>query len=153
VRLDPHERARFLTDETLAAGISPKDQCWLRSHTEHCAECASYAELTSQIVKGLNSFSFEIDPGMHRRVQDSVATHTQRLGQKCQYFQVRAWRLVFLAAALLIMAIVPFETNIKHKPDQAELERADTLLLERVDASVSREVPEAMELLMPREIR
>jgi hypothetical protein len=152
VRLDPHERARFLTDEALAGGISPKDQCWRRSHIENCAECAGYAELTSQIVKGLNSFSFEIDPGMHRRVQDSVATHTQRLGQKRQYFQVRAWRWVFLAATLLIMVIVPFQRNI-NKQHQAELERADTLLLERVDASVSREAPEAMELLMPGEIR
>jgi len=43
---------------------------------------------------------------------------------------------------------------MRHKQHEAEMGRADTLLLERVDAGVSREIPQAMELLnLPGDVR
>src|ERR1700693_5374082 len=118
MHLDPHQRARFLTDETLVAGISREDQCWLRSHTEHCAECAGHAELTSRIVQGLNSFSFEIEPGMHSRVQDAVSAHTQRVGAKRQHLQIRLWRWALAAATLLVLVTTPIYRNIRPKQNE-----------------------------------
>jgi len=151
---DPHQRARFLNDEALVAGISRDDQCWLHSHTDHCAECAAYAELTSRILQGLNSFSFEIEPAMHRRVQNAVTDRAQRLGEMRRYSQIRPWRWALIAATLLILATTPIYRNMRHKQHEAEMGRADTLVLERVDAGVSREIPQAMELLnLPGDVR
>ena len=51
MQADPHQRARFLIDEALIAGIARDDERWLHSHTEECAECANYAEITSRILR------------------------------------------------------------------------------------------------------
>jgi|HubBroStandDraft_1064217.scaffolds.fasta_scaffold81661_3 hypothetical protein len=137
---DPHQRARFLIDEAAIAGIASDDQRWLRTHTEDCAECARYAEVTSRIVRGLNALSCESDPAMTVRVQASLAAHAQRPRH------APPWRVALIAAALLI-AVAPIYKNFAEKRRQAELEKADTLLLERVDARLSQTLPEAMEPL------
>jgi hypothetical protein len=140
---DPHQKARFLIDEALIAGITRDDQQWLHGHKEACLECASYAELTSRIVRGLNSLSFEMDPGMNARVQEAVTrrAHRRPLAQP--------WRWALIAAALLIVMAAPIYKNMTDKRREAETERADTLLLERVVARVSQTLPEAMEPLVP----
>ena len=73
MQFDPHQRARFLTDEARVAGISQDDALWLRSHTADCAECAQHEEMVEGIVRGLNSFAFECDSGMGVRMQKAVA--------------------------------------------------------------------------------
>jgi hypothetical protein len=56
------------------------------------------------------------------------------------------WALV--AAALLVLAAVPIYRNAQDRQRQAEIARADALLLEQVDAEVSRAVPRPMEPLV-----
>jgi hypothetical protein len=56
------------------------------------------------------------------------------------------WTLV--AAALLVLVAVPIYRNMQDSERQAEIARADALLLEQVDAEVSRAVPRPMEPLV-----
>ena len=56
------------------------------------------------------------------------------------------WALV--AAALLVLAAVPIYRNAQDRQRQAEIARADALLLEQVDAEVSRAIPRPMEPLV-----
>ena len=140
---DPHARAQFLIDEALAAGIALDDERWLDGHIEGCAECSGYAELTAQIVRGLNALSFEADPAMTARVQDSLALRAQP-----RYRTAPAWRWAAIAAALLIALATPIYGNATARRRAAEMEREDTLLLERVKARVAQTLPEAMERLV-----
>jgi len=55
------------------------------------------------------------------------------------------WALV--AAALLLLSAIPIYRNVQDRQRQAERARADALLLEQVDAEVSRAVPRPMEPL------
>ena len=57
-------------------------------------------------------------------------------------------RWALAAAALLVLAVVPIYRNAQDRQRQAEIARADTLLLEQVDAEVSRAVPRPMEPLV-----
>src|SRR3984957_8727467 len=66
---------------------------------------------------------------------------------KRQHFQIRVWRWA-LVATTLVLVTTPIYRNVRQKKNEAERERADTLLLKRVDAGVSREIPKAMEPLM-----
>jgi hypothetical protein len=57
-------------------------------------------------------------------------------------------RWVLVAAALLVLAAVPIYRNAQDRQRQAEIARADALLLEQVDAEVSRAIPRPMEPLV-----
>jgi hypothetical protein len=59
--------------------------------------------------------------------------------------QPMRWALV--AAMLFVLAAVPIYRNAQDRQRQAEIARADALLLEQVDAEVSRAVPRPMEPL------
>jgi hypothetical protein len=146
MQCDPHQRARYLIDEASIAGITRDDDLWLRSHSAECAECANYAETTLRIVRGLNALSFEIDPGMSARVQDALAAYAQRR------YSAPPWRWGLIAAALLIAVAAPVYKNMTDRRRDAEIDRADTLLLQRVNARVSQTLPAAMEPLMQTQI-
>jgi predicted anti-sigma-YlaC factor YlaD len=143
MQFDPHARAQFLIDEALAAGIAPDDGHWLHRHIEECAECSGYAELTAQIVRGLNAISFQADPAMTARVQNSLALRAQS-----RYRTAPAWRWAAIAAALLIALAAPVYQKVTERRRAAEMEREDTLLLERVRHRVAQTLPEAMEPLV-----
>jgi hypothetical protein len=152
---DPHQRARFLIDEALIAGIARDDDVWLRSHSAECAECANYAETTSRIVRGLNALSFETDPAMTARVRDALAACAQRRPSAAQRYSAMQrrysappWRWGLIAAALLIAVAAPVYRNMTDRRREAEIDRADTLLLQRVNARVSQTLPSAMEPLV-----
>src|ERR1035441_8425748 len=59
-------------------------------------------------------------------------------------------RWVLVAAALLVLAAVPIYRNAQDRQRQAEIARADALLLGQVDAEVSRPVRRPMEPLVKR---
>jgi hypothetical protein len=61
---------------------------------------------------------------------------------------IRPMRWALVAAALLVLAAVPIYRNARNTQRQAEIARADALLLEQVDAEVSRAVPRPMEPLV-----
>src|SRR2546429_9802025 len=119
MKLDPHERARFLIEEALVTKISEGDLIWLERHVEECAACKGYQELCTRIVSGLHSLSFEMDPEMSRRVQEAIASP-----------RTTDWasRWVLAAAALIVLVSIPVLWHAREN----QRERADALLLERV---------------------
>jgi hypothetical protein len=123
---DPHERARFLMDESRVAGISTEAAAWLRAHVGECADCARHEESTARMLGALGEFSF----GGGRRASFAWT------GDK-----KRSTLLLWLAAAaMLLVAAVPLYRSVR--------EEADARLLERVGDHVSRTVPQALEPLM-----
>ncbi len=60
---------------------------------------------------------------------------------------IQPMRWALAAAALLVLAAVPVYRSVQDRQRQAEIARADALLLEQVDAEVSRAVPRPMEPL------
>src|SRR5260370_32607798 len=129
---DLHERAHFLIDEVLVAQISEEDLSWLKGHTQECAACRSYQELSGRIISGLHSLSFETDAEMSRRVQEAISRRRSPP-------RMSPWLLA--AAALFLLVSIPVLRYVR----EARRERANTLLLERVDSRLSRTVPAAME--------
>ena len=61
--------------------------------------------------------------------------------------QPRLWALV--TAMVLMLAVIPIYRDAQDKQRKAELAKADAILLEQVDAQVSRAVPAPMEPLAP----
>jgi hypothetical protein len=133
---DPHARARFLGNEARIAGVSTQDALWLRSHMAECEECARHEETIEGIVRGLQSFAFECDPGVNARIQSAVVAHARRPAR-----QTSRWALA--AAAALVAALVPVYRSAREE----RLEKDDALLMERVETRVQRTVPVAMEPL------
>ncbi len=60
--------------------------------------------------------------------------------------QPMRWALI--AAALLMLVAIPIYQGAKEKQRRVERAKADALLLEQVDAGVSRAVPQPMEPLL-----
>ena len=137
---DPHERAQFLISEALAGDLPPEDLEWLCDHNSTCRQCAMTAAAMSQVIGGLNSISFGIDPEMSSRIQRALAARARRRAL------IRRWPIaaVATAAVLLLLATVP----TYHIAQLTRQTVADALLLEGVESRVSRTVPESMECLM-----
>jgi hypothetical protein len=76
---DLHNRAQLLIDQSMVTGISDADQSWLQNHTGDCAKCRNYAEISARVIRGLGSFSFEIEPGLNVRVQNAVTQQARAL--------------------------------------------------------------------------
>ena len=132
---DSHERARFLVGEARISGSAPQDALWLRSHIAECAECALYEEEVAGVVRGIESFAFDIDPAMNQRVYGAVAGHVRKPSA------ARWWALA--AAAMLVAAAVPL---YKGELD-ARRDKADAILMKKVESRVARAIPVAMEPL------
>lgn len=134
---DPHHRARFLVDETRVAGVSPQEAVWLGSHVADCEECARYDETIDGIVRGLRSLTFECDSVVSARVESALVAHVRKPSR-------RPSRWALAAAAALMAALVPLYRSVRDE----RREKADALLMERVESRVRRPVPLAMEPLM-----
>ena len=112
-------------------------------HVRECSECgAELARLEASLALFRDSVRHWSDGQV--RVPRSLAPTRRRRGYPARPLPVR-WALV--AAALLVLAAVPIYRNAQDRQRQAEMARADALLLEQVDAEVSRAVPRPMEPL------
>jgi len=134
MKLDSHERARLLVDEALMARISAEELNWLKRHTQECAACRNYYELSGRIISGLRSLSFETDSEMTTRVMETISSHRAP-------GRMSGWLLA--AAALFVVAAIP----VLRYASQIRRERADALFVESVDTRLARTVPVAMEPL------
>ena len=128
---DSHERACFLIDESRVGGISQEETWWLRRHLSECPDCARHEEITDRMVHALGEFS------MVGQISGPTLVWPQRKADP----RVR-W---LAAAAVTILLIGP---PLYKASRDARQERSDALLLERVEAGVSRHVPAAMTPLM-----
>ena len=112
-------------------------------HVRQCPECgAEVARMEAALALFRGSVRHWSD-GQSRAEPPAVESILPtRRGPRIQPMR---WALV--AAALLVLAAVPIYRNAQERQRQAEIARADTLLLEQVDAEVSRAVPRPMEPL------
>jgi hypothetical protein len=112
-------------------------------HVGQCSECG--AEL-ARMEAALELFRGSVRhwSGRQRRAEPP-AIGSISPGRWGSSIQPMRWALA--AAALLVLAAVPVYRSVQDRQRQAEIARADALLLEQVDAEVSRAVPRPMEPL------
>ncbi len=128
--------SRHLSSQEISQWMIRERTPQQEQHVRECSECeAELARLEASLA--LFRGSVRHWSGLQVRVPRSLAPgplpHPMR------------WALV--AAALLVLAAVPIYRNAQERQRQAEIARADALLLEQVDAEVSRAVPRPMEPL------
>ena len=135
-----------------------------RRHVEQCAGCGAEVERLESAVRGFAGAALQAAgrPAPHL---DWAAAGRPQVGltrvPTWVPAWVPAWRPAVAALALLLIAIpLMFHFSLYHKnfdnraytahsqQQQLELERADTALLEQVDAAVSRPVPQPIEPLV-----
>jgi hypothetical protein len=111
----------------------------LERHVAQCEECRAQLEeletTLSQFRGAVRAWSGSATPPAWRQ-----ATH------RGSWFSWPAW--VLTAATLLLLIGLPVYWHALARDRAAEAARADALLLERVDSSISRAVPEPMEPLV-----
>ena len=113
-------------------------------HVRQCPECG--AELARmEAALALFRGSVRHWRGRQSRAEPPAIGSISPVRRGSRIQPVR-WALV--AAALLVLAAVPIYRNAQETQRQAEIARADALLLEQVDAEVSRAVPRPMEPLV-----
>ena len=113
-------------------------------HVRQCPECgAEVASMEAALALFRGSVRHWSDRQV--RVPRPLAPTRGSRGYPARPLPLR-WAL--LAAALLVLAAVPVYRNAQDRQRQAEAARADALLLEQVDAEVSRAVPRPMEPLV-----
>jgi hypothetical protein len=157
---DVHERARYLIDEALIAGLSKADETWLCNHTRCCAGCAGYSAATADILRGLRSMSFEVDSGMSQRVKDKVVARVRLVAAEpnqpsrisdCARRVIRQCVVTpsrQLALTTTILAVLAAPSVYQAVRDRVHVTADDQLLLDNIGANLSREIPEVLEPLM-----
>ena len=113
-------------------------------HVRQCSECgAELARLEAALALFRGSVRHWSDQQI--RVPRPLTPTRRSRGYPARPQPLR-WALG--AAALLVLAAVPIYRNAQDRQRQAEIASADALLLEQVDAEVSRAVPRPMEPLV-----
>jgi hypothetical protein len=136
--MSQHLSARQISQWTIGERTPQQEQ-----HVRECPECA--AELARlEAALGLFRGSVRHWSGRQSRAEPPAIASILP-ARPSSRIQPMRWALV--AAALLVLAAVPIYRNVQDRQRQAEIARADALLLEQVDAEVSRVVPRPMEPL------
>ena len=113
-------------------------------HVRECPECgAELARMEAALALFRGSVRHWSD-GQSRAVPPAIGSILP--ARRGSWAQPLRWALV--AAMLLVLAAVPVYRNVQDRQRQAEAAMADALLLEHVDAEVSRAVPRPMEPLV-----
>ena len=160
---DVHERARYLVDEALIAGLSKEDEAWLCSHSRCCVECAEYSAATVDVLRGLRSMSFEVDTGMNQRVRDTVVARVHQGAAErnqpsgifdcvrrtiLQCVVTPSRRLALTTAILAVLAAPSVYRAVQDRRQYAHVNTDDQLLLDSIGANLSRTIPQVLEPLM-----
>jgi hypothetical protein len=110
----------------------------LERHVAECDECRAQ-------LAGLETTLLQFR-GAVREMSSSAPPPAWRQPASGPWF---SWpRLAFAAVTLLLLAVLPVYWSARVKRQAAESARADALLLEQVDSSISRAVPAPMEPLV-----
>jgi hypothetical protein len=113
----------------------------------HVGECSECGAEVARMEAALGLFRGSVrhwSSGQSRAEPPAIGSISPaRRGLRTQPMR---WALA--TAALLVLAAVPIYRSVQDRQRQAELARADALLLEQVDAEVSRAVPRPMEPLV-----
>jgi hypothetical protein len=113
-------------------------------HVRQCSECG--AEL-ARMEAALGLFRGSVrhwSSGQSRAEPPAIGSISP--ARRGPSIQPMRWALA--AVTLLVLAAVPIYRNAQDRQRQAEIAKADALLLEQVDAEVSRAVPRPMEPLV-----
>ena len=112
-------------------------------HVRQCSECGAELARMEAALGAVSRFGAALERRAKPREPPAMGSILPaRRGPR-----IHPMRWVLVAAALLVLAAVPIYRNAQERQRQAEIARADTLLLEQVDAEVSRAVPRPMEPL------
>jgi hypothetical protein len=129
--------SRHLSSQEISRWIVGERTPQQEQHVRQCTECgAELARMEAALV---------LFRGSVRHWSDRQVRVPRRLAAPGPRPLPLRWALA--AAALLVLAAVPIYRNAQDRQHQAEMARADALLLEQVDAEVSRAVPRPMEPL------
>jgi predicted anti-sigma-YlaC factor YlaD len=79
MKIDPHATIRDVIDKTLAGGASPEEDQSLQEHLATCAQCQEYLSAGTRVIASLGGFSFDVDPGLERKVLRSLSVRAQQL--------------------------------------------------------------------------
>jgi predicted anti-sigma-YlaC factor YlaD len=90
MKLENHEKARFLLHRSLVEGISLEERNWLDAHVGQCAECSRYADLSARAVRALDWFAIEPDPAAALRVENVVRSRAERM-RSAEAHATRLW--------------------------------------------------------------
>ena len=113
-------------------------------HVRQCSECgAELARLEAALA--LFRGSVRHWSGRQSQAEPPAIASILPTGRGSSVWPMRG---ALVAAALLVLAAVPIYRNARDRQRQAEIARADALLMEQVDAEVSRAVPRPMEPLV-----
>jgi hypothetical protein len=114
---------------------------------QHVRECPACGAELARLEGSLELFRGSVRhwSDLQVRVPRPLTPTRGSRGYPARPLPVR-WALI--AAALLVLAAVPIYRNAQERQRQAEIARTDALLLEQVDAEVSRAVPRPMEPLV-----
>jgi len=136
---------QHLSSEQIAKWVAGERTGADEQHARECSECraklAEFEGALSLFRGAVHDWSEQQSSGM----RSAAWTDDEPVRPRWR-FQPLRWAAA--GVALLILAAIPFVHNAREKQRQAELAKADALLLEQVDAEISRAVPATMEPLV-----
>ena len=133
---------QHLSSEQIDKWVAGDRTAAAEQHARECTECrAKLAEFEGALAL----FRGAVHDWSEQQGARSAAWGDEPVRPRW-HFQPMRWALA--GVALLILATIPFAYNAREKQRQAELAKADALLLEQVDAEISRPVPATMEPLV-----
>jgi thiamine biosynthesis protein ThiC len=133
---------QHLTSEEISKWIAGVRTAQMEEHARECPQC--HAEIV-RTEAALSMFRSSVRQWSDRQGSPELAS-AWKAGR--QRFPVQPMRWALIAAALLMLVTIPIYQGAMEKQRRAETAKADALLLEQVDAGVSRAVPQPMEPLL-----
>jgi predicted anti-sigma-YlaC factor YlaD len=128
---------KHLSSEQLSACISGEPDRWIMQHAGNCPACRAELE---QMREALSEFRGAVRRWSEYQAQAALAIDPRPP-------QARSWVAAHqLALALVLAAVCILASIVWHGAENAPA--SDAVLLNQVDAEVSRAVPSSMEPLM-----